>query len=248
MPSTLSTHDTSSTHTASSKNTAVFGIYATAGTAEAAVDHLLAKGFTNSSISVLLPDDESTRAFAHEKNTKAPEGTATGVLTGGVIGGTLGVLAGIGVLAIPGIGPLIVAGPIIAALTGIGAGGIVGGVVGALVGMGIPEYEAKRYEGAVKGGGTLLSVHCDTSEEVAVAKAALADTGARDIASAGEVHTGHTHEHVIHQADDTVVADSQRERARHRAAVEDERVVNSERDNERLIDDPPITPDPARRY
>jgi hypothetical protein len=170
----------------SSKNVAVFGIYATPSTAEAAVDHLIANGFTNSAISVLLPDDESTRAFAHEKSTKAPEGTATGAATGGVIGGTLGLLAGIGALAIPGVGPLIAAGPIMATLAGAGAGGAVGGMVGALVGMGIPEYEAKRYEGAVKDGGTLLSVHCDTSEQVDAAKASLKSTGARDISSSSE--------------------------------------------------------------
>lgn len=170
----------------SSKNTAVFGIYATAGTAEAAVDHLIARGFSNAAISVLLPDDDSTRAFAHEKNTKAPEGATTGVTTGGIIGGTLGLLAGIGALAIPGVGPLIAAGPIMASLAGLGVGGAVGGIVGALVGMGIPEYEAKRYEGAVKGGGTLLSVHCDTSEQVDVAKSALKETGGRDIAATGE--------------------------------------------------------------
>jgi hypothetical protein len=170
----------------SNKNTAVFGIYATPGTAEAAVDHLLAKGFSNAAISVLLPDDESTRAFAHEKNTKAPEGTTAGVTTGGVIGGTLGLLAGIGALAIPGVGPLIAAGPIMATLAGVGVGGAVGGLVGALVGMGIPEYEAKRYEGAVKGGGTLLSVHCDTSDQVDAAKAALKETGAGDISSSSE--------------------------------------------------------------
>jgi len=168
------------------KNTSVFGIYATAGLAENAVDHLMARGFTNSDISVLLPDDESTRAFAHQKNTKAPEGTATGVAAGGVIGGTLGLLAGIGVLAIPGVGPLIAAGPIMATLAGLGAGGAVGGVVGALVGMGIPEYEAKRYEGAVKNGGTLLSVHCDTSDQVSAAKDALKETGAKDISTSGE--------------------------------------------------------------
>jgi hypothetical protein len=159
----------------SSKNVAVFGIYATPSTAEAAVDHLLANGFTNSAISVLLPDDKSTRAFAHEKSTKAPEGTATGAATGSVIGGTLGLLAGIGALAIPGVGPLIAAGPIMATLAGAGA-----------VGMGIPEYEAKRYEGAVKDGGTLLSVHCDTSEQVDAAKTALKSTGARDISSSSE--------------------------------------------------------------
>ena len=175
-----------------SKNVAVFGIYSTVGTAEAAVDHLITRGFTNGDISVLLPDDESTRAFAHEKSTKAPEGTATGVTTGGVIGGTLGLLAGIGALAIPGVGPLIAAGPIMATLAGVGVGGAVGGIVGALVGMGIPEYEAKRYEGAVKGGGTLLSVHCDTADQIDTAKTALKETGAHDIASSSEAAGANT--------------------------------------------------------
>jgi len=173
----------------STKHTAVFGIYKTAATAESAVDHLLSVGFSNSDISVLLPDDESTRAFAHEKHTKAPEGTAVGVTTGGVIGGTLGLLAGIGAFAIPGVGPLIAAGPIMGALAGLGIGGTVGGIVGALVGMGIPEYEAKRFEGAVKDGGTLLSVHCDTSDEISRAKEALKNTGAHDIAASGEKGT-----------------------------------------------------------
>lgn len=168
------------------RHKAVFGIYASVNIAENAVDQLLKSGFSNSDISVLLPDDESTRAFAHEKNTKAPEGVTAGATTGGVIGGTLGVLAGIGALAIPGIGPLIASGPIIAALAGIGAGGTLGGIVGALVGMGIPEYEAKRFEGAVRNGGTLLSVHCDTSQEISRAKQALRDTGARDISVTGE--------------------------------------------------------------
>ncbi len=170
----------------SNKNTAVFGIYHTAAQAEAAVDRLLAAGFTNSSISVLLPDDESSRAFAHEKHTKAPEGTATGVTAGGAIGGTLGLLAGIGALAIPGVGPLIAAGPILGALAGLGVGGAVGGIVGALIGMGIPEYEAKRYEGRVKGGGTLLSVHCETSDQITIAKAVLKDSGGEDIAATAE--------------------------------------------------------------
>jgi rhodanese-related sulfurtransferase len=168
------------------KNVAVFGIYASPAVAETAVDYLLEKGFSNSAISVLLPDDESTRAFAHEKHTKAPEGAATGVTTGGIVGGSLGLLAGIGALAIPGVGPLIAAGPIVATLAGLGAGGAVGGIVGALVGLGIPEFEAKRYEGAVKDGGTLLSVHCDTAYQIDAAKAALKDTGARDISSTGE--------------------------------------------------------------
>ena len=168
------------------KNVAVFGIYKTAQLAETAVDHIISKGFSNSSVSVLMPDEDSTRAFAHEKNTKAPEGTTTGATTGGAVGGTLGLLAGIGALAIPGVGPLIAAGPIMATLAGVGVGGAVGGVVGALVGLGIPEYEAKRYEGAVKNGGTLLSVHCDTSEQIDAAKASLKETGAHDIASASE--------------------------------------------------------------
>src|SRR5260370_5801398 len=168
------------------KNTAVFGIYKTVTQAEQAVDRLLAAGFSNNDISVLLPDNQSTKQFAHEKSTKAPEGTATGAATGGVVGGTLGLLAGIGALAIPGLGPFIAAGPIMGALAGAGAGGAVGGLIGALVGMGIPEYEAKRYEGRVKNGGVLLSVHCDTSEEITRAKHLLKETGAEDISSAGE--------------------------------------------------------------
>jgi hypothetical protein len=147
------------------KNTAVFGIYKSSAQAESAVDRIIAAGFSNNDISVLLPDTHSSKEFAHEKNTKAPEGTTTGVTTGGVVGGTLGLLAGIGALAIPGLGPFIAAGPIMAALAGLGVGGAVGGLIGALVGMGIPEYEAKRYEGRVKDGGVLLSVHCDTSDE-----------------------------------------------------------------------------------
>ena len=170
----------------SSKNTAVFGIYKSAENAERAVDSLIAAGYASAAISVLLPDNRSTKEFAHTKDTKAPEGTTAGVATGGVIGGTLGVLAGIGALAIPGIGPLIAAGPIMAGLAGLGVGGAVGGLVGALVGMGIPEYEAKRYEGQVKNGGTLLSVHCDTSEQVSRAKDLLKGTGATDIASTAE--------------------------------------------------------------
>jgi hypothetical protein len=168
------------------KNTAVFGIYKSIEQAERAVDRIIEAGFSNNDISVLLPDIRSSKEFAHEKNTKAPEGTTTGVATGGVIGGTLGLLAGIGALAIPGVGPFIAAGPIVGALAGLGAGGAVGGLIGALVGMGIPEYEAKRYEGRVKEGGVLLSVHCDTSNEISRAKDLLKLTGAEDIASAGE--------------------------------------------------------------
>ena len=168
------------------KNTAVFGIYKTVSQAEQTVDRLLAAGFSNNDISVLLPDSQSSKEFAHEKSTKAPEGTATGVATGGVVGGTLGLLAGIGALAIPGLGPFIAAGPIMGTLAGVGAGGAVGGLIGALVGMGMPEYEAKRYEGRVKNGGILLSVHCNTSEEISRAKDLLKQMGAEDISSTGE--------------------------------------------------------------
>jgi len=170
----------------SNKNTAVFGIYSTPSAAEAAVDHLVQNGFTEQDVSVLMSDVDAAREFAHEKNTKAPEGTTIGATTGGIVGGTLGLLAGIGALAIPGIGPLLAAGPIVAALAGVGAGGAVGGLVGALAGLGIPEYEAKRYEGQVKNGGVLLSVHCDTSDDVIRAKHMLKATGAEDIASSGE--------------------------------------------------------------
>jgi len=168
------------------KNTAVFGLYKSRAQAESAVDALRQDGFRSDDISVLLPDKQSSEEFAHEKNTKAPEATTTGVVTGGAVGGTLGLLAGIGSLAIPGLGPFIAAGPIMGALAGIGAGGAVGGLVGALVGMGIPEYEAKRYEGHVKEGGILLSVHCDDSDWVSRAKRILEQTGAHDVSSAGE--------------------------------------------------------------
>jgi hypothetical protein len=168
------------------KNTAAFGIYPTSSAAERAVDQLIASGFSNQDVSVLMADRKGAKDFAAEKNTKAPEGATTGVGVGGAVGGTLGLLAGIGALAIPGVGPLIAAGPIMGALAGLGVGGAVGGVVGALVGLGIPEYEAKRYEGRVKDGGVLLSVHCDSSQEVSRAKDILKATGAEDIASSGE--------------------------------------------------------------
>src|SRR3954468_6254567 len=145
------------------KNTAAFGIYRDRVAAGDAVDALQAAGFRNTDISVLFPENEGTKDFAVRKNTKAPEGTATGATSGAVIGGGLGWLAGIGALAIPGVGPLIAAGPIVAALAGAGVGGTIGGITGALIGMGIPEYEAKRYEGRIKEGGILLSVHADDS-------------------------------------------------------------------------------------
>src|SRR6201997_3817395 len=174
------------------KNTAAFGIFASIAAAETAVDRLVAAGFSPQDISVLMADKESRREFATGKNTKAPEGATTGAGVGGAVGGTLGLLAGIGALAIPGVGPLIAAGPIMATLAGVGAGGALGGMVGALVGMGIPEYEAKRYEGFVKNGGTLLSVHCDTAEQISRAKDLLRGTGATDIASTGEAGSSST--------------------------------------------------------
>jgi len=168
------------------KNTAVFGIFKSLAGAERCVDALRAAEFRSDDISVLAPDQKTTRELATEKNTKAPEGTTTGATAGGAIGGTLGLLAGVGALAIPGLGPFIAAGPIMGALAGVGAGAVAGGVIGALVGMGIPEYEAKRYEGRVKEGGILVSVHCDDSKWVDRAKEIFKQYGAEDISSAGE--------------------------------------------------------------
>src|SRR5205823_8659000 len=146
------------------KNTAVFGIYRDQMSVETAVDALRQQGFRNTDISVLFPENEGSKDFAHEKHTKAPEGGMVGGGSGAVLGGTLGWLAGIGMLAIPGIGPFIAAGPIIALLAGVGVGGTAGSLVGALVGLQMPEYEAKRYEGRIRDGGILFSVHCDSSE------------------------------------------------------------------------------------
>ena len=168
------------------KQTSVFGIYPSAQRAEDAAASLVQGGFRSDDISVLVPEGNSSRELGTEKATKAPEGTATGVAAGGALGGTLGLLAGIGALAIPGLGPFIAAGPIVGALAGLGAGGAVGGFAGALIGMGIPEYEAKRYEGRVREGGVLLSVHTATSDRVSLAKQILERTGAEDISSSGE--------------------------------------------------------------
>jgi hypothetical protein len=168
------------------KNTAVFGIYPTQEALESGIEQLKLEGFRNTDISVLFPENVGTKDFAHVRATKAPEGAAAGAGTGMVIGGTLGWLAGIGALAIPGLGPFIAAGPIVGALAGIGAGGAVGGLTGGLVGLGMPEYEAKRYEGLIKDGGILLSVHADNSEWTKRAERILKETGARDISSAGE--------------------------------------------------------------
>lgn len=168
------------------KNIAIFGIYPDQLSAEDGVDKLREAGFRNTDVSVLLPDNEGTKDFAHEKQTKAPEGAVAGGTTGAVIGGALGWLVGIGALAIPGAGPFIAAGPIMGMLGGIGVGGTVGGLTGALVGLGIPEYEAKRYEGRIKRGGILLSVHCDDTDWARRARNILEQTGAEDIASTHE--------------------------------------------------------------
>ncbi|HEY3825939.1 MAG TPA: quinol:electron acceptor oxidoreductase subunit ActD, partial [Bryobacteraceae bacterium] len=167
-------------------NTAVFGIYRDTVGLSSGLEALRAAGFRNTDVSVLLSENAGTKDFVHQKDTKAPEGATTGGTTGAVVGGVLGWLAGIGALAIPGIGPLIAAGPIVGMLAGAGAVGVAGGIVGTLVGLGIPEYEAKRFEGRVKNGGTLLSVHCDSSEWVKRAKKVLEETGAEDVSSTGE--------------------------------------------------------------
>src|ERR1051325_9719120 len=146
------------------KNTAAFGIYPNQSALENGMEALRAANYRAEDISVLYPENVGTKDFGHVKATKAPEGTTTGGVAGGVVGGVLGWLAGIGAIAIPGVGPFIAAGPIMGALAGVGGGGTVGGIVGALSGMGIPEYEAKRYEGRVKNGGFLISVHCDNSD------------------------------------------------------------------------------------
>ena len=168
------------------KNMSVFGIYNDGVQAEHGVDELLAHDFRNEDISVLMQDNAGTKDFAHEKHTKAPEGAVAGAGTGVLVRGTLGLLADIGALTIPGLGPFIAAGPIMGALAGAGGGGALGGFIGVLIGMGIPEYEAKRYEGMVRSGGILLSVHCDNSDWVKHAKNILERTGARDIASSSE--------------------------------------------------------------
>lgn len=169
-----------------SSNTAVYGLYKDRRGVEDAVDSLRSSGFRNSDVSVLFPENQGSKDFAHEKHTKAPEGGMVGGSSGAVLGGALGWLAGIGMLAIPGVGPLIAAGPILAMLAGAGAGGAAGAIVGSLVGMGMPEYEAKRYEGRIRDGGILFSVHCDSPEWVTRAKDLLKQTGAEDIASASE--------------------------------------------------------------
>ncbi len=163
------------------KSESVIGLVTSRMVAEQVVSQLQRSGFAGNDISVLFPDDRGTKDFAHEQHTKAPEGAATGAGAGGVVGGTLGLLAGIGALAIPGVGPLIAAGPIMAALSGAAAGAIVGGLSGALIGLGIPEIEAKQYEGKLKEGNILLSVHVDNNAERDRAKDLLKEYGAYDI-------------------------------------------------------------------
>src|SRR5437867_3485671 len=168
------------------KNTAVFGIYSDRMRVEKAVDRLKADGFRNTDISVLFPQNAGTKDFAHEKHSKAPEGATTGAGTGAVVGGALGWLAGIGALAIPGLGPFIAAGPIVAALSGAAVGGAVGGATGALIGMGIPEYEARRYEGKLREGNILISVHTEDRDERKLAKEIFERAGAQDVSATAE--------------------------------------------------------------
>jgi hypothetical protein len=168
------------------KNISVFGIFTNKLEAENAVDRFKAEGFRNSDISLLMSDSTSTREFAHQKNTKAPEGATAGASTGLILGGALGWLVGAGMLAIPVVGPLVAAGPLLGLLAGAGVGGAVGGLTGALIGLGIPEYEAKRFEGYVKDGGILISIHSDDNTWAAKGKKLLQELGAKDISSAGE--------------------------------------------------------------
>ena len=165
---------------------AVFGIAKSESQAIMIADRLNAAGFSENDVSVLFPDKQGTRDFAHEQHTKAPEGAAAGASSGAILGGALGWMVGIGALAIPGLGPFIAAGPIMAALAGAAGGAAAGGLTGALIGMGIPEYEAKRYEGKVKDGNILISVHTESSDERDRAKEIFVNGGAEDVSYTGE--------------------------------------------------------------
>jgi hypothetical protein len=165
---------------------AVFCIVDSEEQASRIVGDLRGAGFSSNDVSALFPDKQATRDFAHEQHTKAPEGAATGAAAGGLLGGTLGWLAGIGSLAIPGVGPFIAAGPIMGLLSGAAVGAATGGLTGALVGYGMPEHEAKLYEGKVRGGNILLSVHTEDSNELSRAKEIMRRNGARDISTTGE--------------------------------------------------------------
>jgi hypothetical protein len=164
----------------------VLGLATSESQAEAIVAELRRSGFSNNDISALFPDKQGSRDFAHEQNTKAPEGAITGAGAGGVVGGTLGLLAGIGALAIPGLGPFIAAGPIMAALSGAAVGATAGGIAGALIGLGIPELEAKQYEAKIKGGNILLSVHVGDAERRSLAKKVLEQGGATNVVTSSE--------------------------------------------------------------
>ena len=165
------------------RNTSVFGIYPTYESLESAVDALRSSGFRNTDVSFLMAEHVGSKDFGHRKSSKAPEGVVAGASSGVVLGGALGWLIGIGALTIPGFGPLLAAGPVVAALAGAGAVGTAGGVIGGLIGIGIPEYEARRYEGRVRDGGNLLSVHCDDDHWTKLAKEILGRTGAKHISS-----------------------------------------------------------------
>ncbi len=169
-----------------SKNISVYGIFSTRSSLERAIENLRTAGFRYEDVSVLLPENAGNKDLVAAKSSKSPEGAAAGGATGGVVGGALGWLVGIGALAIPGLGPFVAAGPIMAALAGAGAGAALGGVTGGLIGMGMPEFEAKRYEGRVKSGGSLISVHCDNGEWADRAKTILTEAGGEDITSAGQ--------------------------------------------------------------
>ena len=168
------------------KNKVVIGIVDAEIQAENVVQRLQGEGVSTSDISAIFPDKHGGKDFAHEHNTKAPEGAVAGVAGGGLLGGTLGLLAGIGALAIPGLGPFIAAGPLMAALSGAAAGAAVGGVTGALIGLGIPEIEAKKYEGKLRGGNILLAVHVDNSDEESRVREVMRREGAHDISSTSE--------------------------------------------------------------
>lgn len=167
------------------RHVSLYGIYATDELADSAAEHLLSRGFPNSAISILLPNSELTHTFAHEKHTKAAQGCVTGAIIGALVGGAFALVIGLGALFIAGLGPLAAVGPIIACLTGVGAGGFVGGVIGAIIGSAIPQYVARQHEN-VKRGGPLLSVYCETSDQIATAKQALRETGARSISVVGD--------------------------------------------------------------
>ena len=172
-------------------NKSIFCLVHDEAQASRIVDELKEASFSSNDISVLLPDTRSTRQFSHVKATKAPEGAATGAGTGAVVGGTLGWLAGIGALAIPGVGPFVAAGPIMAALSGAAVGGATGGIIGILIGMGIPEFEAKRYEGRLREGRVLMAVHSDSADQTKKAKEIFERAGAEDISTASEESIPH---------------------------------------------------------